>query len=508
MAFEDAYGETLSTSHVAGYHDQVNDSHAYSLRALLPPGKAWVLDPASDFWALLRGMSYSFLRVTQRGRDLLEEFDPRTTFELLEDWERVLALPGSNPSPPTTLSGRREAVHGRLLGHGDPSSNFFVEVCEGMGYTAIVRHKRYAQFVPGSVVGDSLSQGEWPFYWEIVTAPGAQDAGLTWLIDTLVPEHTAVNVIYLGETWKEQTNPNNRDLYGVAHNGTDLWCAVGPDDGVNPHIITSPDGEVWTNRTPTVAANDDLFDVAHNGVDLWCAVGRDDGVDALILTSPDGFTWTEVSPTVAKLFDLYTVEYGGGLWVAAGQADGVDAYLVTSPDGAVWTEVSNPKNFRINDLVYGGGTWVGVGDGDGTDAYIITSTDGGVTWVEQSNPLNVELFGVHYGGGKFVAVGLNSGGDAYIVTSSDGGVTWVEQSNPSNIFLTSVVYTLGGWVAVGGSGGGDAYILTSPDAETWTEQTNPAAVQLDSVAYFDGSLVAVGNTDGTDAYIATSGVGF
>jgi uncharacterized protein YmfQ (DUF2313 family) len=513
MAFEDAYGEVLSTSVVAGYYDEVNDDYASVLRSLLPTGPAWTFEDDSDMYALLRAMSYAWLRVRNRGLDLIEEFDPRTTFELLSDWERVLDLPGTIPTAPTTLAGRRAAVHAKLLGFGDPTASFFEDVAEGAGYDVIIKHKDFDPFVPGSRVGDPLTQRDWAFFWRVITVPGSDDSLLSWWIDLLTPLHTDSLVVYLGETWAEQTNPKNLRLWDVAHDGSGRWCAVGEPDGIDSYIITSegfencPSTMRWDERAPTVAKVLNIYCVAHDQSSLWCAVGENDGADSYIITSPDAITWTQRGAGLLKNVSLSSVAYGNGLWVAVGGADGADAYILTSTDGTTWTERANPKNFALYGVAYdGSGLWVAVGVADGSDAYLLTSTDG-TTWsTERSNPKNFDLNAVAYGNGLWVAVGVGDGTDSYIVTSTDG-TTWTERAPTvsKNTALLDVVYIdLGLWVAVGVTDA-DAYILTSPDGVTWTERTNPKAFSLTGVGYNNGELVAVGFADGTDAYIVSSG---
>jgi uncharacterized protein YmfQ (DUF2313 family) len=152
-------------------------------------------------FSLLRALSYSFARVVARGRDLIEEMDPRTTTELLPDWERVLGLPGDCPSPPTTLAGRRGAVWAKLLGNDSPTPQHFVAIAAAVGYTATVTEYAKDVHEPFTCISDcnySLWQAGagWPFYWFVTTTHGANDALLTWLIDSMAPNHTVVDVIF------------------------------------------------------------------------------------------------------------------------------------------------------------------------------------------------------------------------------------------------------------------------------------------------------------------------
>lgn len=510
MAFEDVYAEVVSASSVKGFADEVTSEYGTVLRQLLPPGPAWNIDRDGDFQKLLTGMGHSYERVVLRGKDLLREYNPATMFELLPDWERVLSLPGTNPSPPTTLDARRGAVQGKMLGHGDPNVQSFIDIAAGVGYTVILKHKEYAPFVPGSPVGDPLSNHEWKFFWVVIHATLDDDALVEWMLQQVAPDHTVLQVVALGADWVERENaqaPINKDLYHVASDGAGLWVAVGIKltSPTQAYIVTSQDGVSWTAQANP--KNLTLLGVAHNGSDLWVAVGEADGTDAYILTSANGYSWDEQTNPITEWLSAVAHD-GSGLWCAVGNPDGTDSAIVTSPDGVTWLERSNPKSQFMTAVAHNQlDLWVAVGNADGTDAYIITSANG-ITWAEQTNSKNGSLHGVAFKNGLWVAVG-DFAGAAYILTSTNG-VDWDEQTPPAgSVKLNAITHEqteLGGlWIAVGEPVGGKAYILTSVDGIDWVEQSNPKSFSLRSIAYYNGQLVACGVADGTDAYLLTSG---
>ena len=67
--------------------------YAEVLAQLAPPGVAFNSDPESNIAKLLAGMGDEFDRVYARIQDLIDESDPRTTFELLAEWESAYGLP-------------------------------------------------------------------------------------------------------------------------------------------------------------------------------------------------------------------------------------------------------------------------------------------------------------------------------------------------------------------------------------------------------------------------------
>jgi uncharacterized protein YmfQ (DUF2313 family) len=170
------------------------------LRQLLPEGPVWEVPERSELEGLLNGLGDVFAEAEARGVDLLEEFDPRTTTEMLPDWERVYGLPGTNPNPPTSTADRRAALHAKMLGYGDPTPQFFVDVAAAIGYAVVITMYKatHGPFVPGSPVGDPLTStaAGWPFHWIVTTPSGAHNSTLVWMFESLKPDHTTVEFVF------------------------------------------------------------------------------------------------------------------------------------------------------------------------------------------------------------------------------------------------------------------------------------------------------------------------
>lgn len=67
-------------------------AYARMIKALLPPGRVLRQDTDSVVHALALASADELVRVSGRAADLIEEADPRTTSELLPDFERELDL--------------------------------------------------------------------------------------------------------------------------------------------------------------------------------------------------------------------------------------------------------------------------------------------------------------------------------------------------------------------------------------------------------------------------------
>ena len=470
MAFEDVYSEVLSTSVVAGTYDEANDSYLKVLVSLLPQGPAWVFDVASDMLGLLEGMSYSFFRVFKRGQDLLEEFDPRTTVELIDDWERVFDLPGDNPSPPTTLAERQAALHAAWLGHGDTTPAAVEDIAAGLGYTATVEHKTHDPFVAGSPVGDPLTQNEWAFVWYLKTLGATADATLKYLVGKVVPLHTRVVFKIVAATWVSRTSQLGSDPVRVIGWAHDLHIVAG-DSG---KLSTSPDGETWTARTigfGTSSVRQFLY------ADALLMVIGDDGN---LSTSVDGITWSSRTSQFGAT-DIKAVVHAGFLFTAVGSSGKIS----TSPDGETWTARTAAGGFVgiFNDVLFGRSLYLACG----ASGELQTSPDGS-TWTARNSQLGSSfLNSLAYGNGTLVVVGTGGG-----LSSSTDGITWVSRTSQfGSSTIKKVIWGGSLFVAVGDLG----KISTSPDGETWTAQTaNLGTFGIVDVIYYNGLFVCAAQT--------------
>lgn len=152
-------------------------------QALLPSGAAWPRAADSVATELARGLTREFERVDDRAAQLLLEMDPRTTTELIEDWERVTGLPDPCVKYiPATIEGRRQAVSARLLARGGqgPSVPFLTELIVALGYDAdhlVIRRFARQPFTCESDCNDSLDPDDvgWMYVWEFELRHGALD---------------------------------------------------------------------------------------------------------------------------------------------------------------------------------------------------------------------------------------------------------------------------------------------------------------------------------------------
>jgi uncharacterized protein YmfQ (DUF2313 family) len=138
------------------------------LQALLPPGAAWRRDAGSALTEFLAALAEELARIDQRVDALLDEADPRTTTELLTDWERVAGLPDACTGPLPTLAQRRAALVARLTSIGGQSRAYFIALAASLGYTVTITE--YRPYHVNSHVNDPLNSELWTFVWQVNAA--------------------------------------------------------------------------------------------------------------------------------------------------------------------------------------------------------------------------------------------------------------------------------------------------------------------------------------------------
>ncbi|MBI1407287.1 MAG: DUF2313 domain-containing protein [Caulobacter sp.] len=193
------------------------DAYAAQLMGLLPTGPAWSRDRDVGLGDLLTGMAAELARFEARTDDLIEEADPRTAFEMMEDWERVLGLPDPCTVAATSLSARRVAAWRKLAFQAGQTRAFYIALAASLGFEIEIH-----EFDPDVDAHDAaltplVGGGRWRFVWRVhvltstdysVFRAGAGVAGdplaeggaldLECIIRSARPAHTRVIFTYEG----------------------------------------------------------------------------------------------------------------------------------------------------------------------------------------------------------------------------------------------------------------------------------------------------------------------
>lgn len=188
-----------------------------ALQDLLPTGTAWPRAASTALAKVLRAMADGLARLHARVLQLVTEADPRTTAEMLADWERAYGLPDPCLGVlPTTIQERRAALVTKITSTGGASIAYFEGLAATLGFPGItitefkLPRSGYASCV------DPLYGTAWAFAWQVnapaVTVTYAR-SGLTacdeplaaWgnellecAFEKLKPAHTIVLFAYGG----------------------------------------------------------------------------------------------------------------------------------------------------------------------------------------------------------------------------------------------------------------------------------------------------------------------
>lgn len=144
-------------------------------RSLFPKGWAWLFTPLNPLTKLIEGLSEEPARIEERAFDFLDELDPNFTFEMLDNWERLLGIPDEctpEDSDPSIFE-RRVRILQKLTTGGGQSLAFYKLIAQQLGYDAdIIDVVNFKDFRVGTArVGDAINNG---------TDPDGEAGGSGW----------------------------------------------------------------------------------------------------------------------------------------------------------------------------------------------------------------------------------------------------------------------------------------------------------------------------------------
>lgn len=174
-------------------------------QALLPQGAAWPREAGAMLTKLLNAFADEFARIDGRALNLIEEADPRTTSEMLADWERVAGLPDSCVTTSQTTAQRRAALVARLTTIGGQSPAYFIALAASLGF--VITIDEFHLHTVNDDVNHPLYGQPWNFAWQVnapldtvgyLTVDDTVDDPLAWwgndalecMINRLKPAHT------------------------------------------------------------------------------------------------------------------------------------------------------------------------------------------------------------------------------------------------------------------------------------------------------------------------------
>lgn len=136
------------------------------LLSLLPSGLAWPKEQGTELYTTVEAFAQELERIDARSWELISESDPRTTFDMIADWERVLGLPDECAGQAQTLQGRRNEILSKLTSSGSINRQFYIDLAQSLGFEITITEFR--PFRAGlSVAGDALTNGDWIYAWRV-----------------------------------------------------------------------------------------------------------------------------------------------------------------------------------------------------------------------------------------------------------------------------------------------------------------------------------------------------
>lgn len=117
-------------------------AYLHHFKSLLPTGPAFAQQKDTALEAILSVFAAEFNKIDARSQILIQESDPRTTLEMLEDWERAAGLPDPCVGADATFQERRDSLVQRITSRGGQSKDFFISVAEKMGYEISIQEHR------------------------------------------------------------------------------------------------------------------------------------------------------------------------------------------------------------------------------------------------------------------------------------------------------------------------------------------------------------------------------
>lgn len=140
-----------------------------SLKALLPKGRIWQADEGSVLYQLLYAIAVEITRVETRVLDLLNEADPNTTYELIEEWEKMLGLPDDCTGTPVSLEQRRQLIIAKLTQRQSLTKQYFIDLANSLGYEITVDDfEEFSPFRAGiSRAGERLFSLGWVYVFAL-----------------------------------------------------------------------------------------------------------------------------------------------------------------------------------------------------------------------------------------------------------------------------------------------------------------------------------------------------
>ena len=258
--------------------------------SLLPVGPAWPREPDSTLSLTMCGLADYYGFVDSRAADLLEiESDPRTTVELLEDWERNWGLPDPCLTTPLTIAERQIALVNKMTYLGAQSREYYYSLARDKCFDIYIQE--YSPWMFGVSECGPTDDGEPNHYWRWEI--GADSIRFFWkvklrsastcdvpvedlicILNRYKPAHTEIVFDYSEIGWHQFAQPgaeleikSDRSLVGPGFQPKSqlLWFYSQPPtvEYILQHFFWPPSAALVIGSEPTSTAS---FTVIESGI--------------------------------------------------------------------------------------------------------------------------------------------------------------------------------------------------------------------------------------------------
>ncbi len=140
------------------------EDYQHQLKQLHPRGKLWnsLLRDDSFYSKLLKGVATEFARIDERTVDLIDEADPRSTVELLPDWEKAAAIPGTCGYLGETIAERQQILTAKVVEQASDNHQELIDIAERLGF-APATVTEYESHSADSTVDAPIYDEDWRF---------------------------------------------------------------------------------------------------------------------------------------------------------------------------------------------------------------------------------------------------------------------------------------------------------------------------------------------------------
>ncbi len=148
------------------------------LQALLPAGPAWDIEGAHG-GLMLDAWAEEFLKIQSSIDGLIDEADPRLTYQLLIDYERIFGLPPDCvANTAQTLQQRHNALVVQMTGIGGQTPQYFIDLAAAAGF--VITITEFRPWTVGMTVDQPIIDSDWAYAWQ-VNAPSVTVSYFTTL---------------------------------------------------------------------------------------------------------------------------------------------------------------------------------------------------------------------------------------------------------------------------------------------------------------------------------------